>query len=129
MTTTKQEPQTRPSREAVILEMDRQLSHVKELKRGSRGEERKKLQEWNEILAEAKRSLMDNTLSDEQIRHLVRKGCRLCGAIPANQVGPFGEAMAWVTSSEEMSRNVRATHNLGDLLRTQLQSVETEAQQ
>ena len=127
MTTTERETQTKPSREAVIHELDRQLGHVKDLKRGSRGEERKKLQDWNEMLADAKRALMQDTLSDKQIRDLVRRACRLCGAIPANHMGPFGEAMAWVTTSEEMSRNVRATHDLGDLLRTQLPAAEAEA--
>ena len=112
------EPQT--NREDVVAEVDVLIQHTAVLLKGQRGNARRGLMDWRSALEDAKQSVLEGTISEEQVSALVDRGCRLAGVFPADRIGDRGYAEVWMTTSEVMANNVTIVQRLGDLLRTQI---------
>ncbi len=116
------EPQT--SRENVVAELDFQIQYATELLKGRRGNVRRSLMDWKSALEDAKQSVVEGTITEEQVTALVDRGCRQAGAVRSNMIGHFADRPVWIVTGEEMANNVTIMQRLGDLLRTQINSAE-----
>ena len=116
------EPQI--NREDVVAELDAQIRHVITVLKGRRGRVRRSLTGWPP-LEDARKSVMEGSITEAQVRALVHRGCRLAGAVPAERVGHDGETEIWITTGEAVSSNVAIVQRLGHLLRTQVNGVDT----
>ena len=107
------------NRDDVIAELDARIRRATGALKGRRGRARRSLMDWISSLEDARTSVAAGTTSEAQVRALVDRGCRLCGAFPAEQVGNDGERQVWITTGEDMANNVAIVQHLGRLLRTQ----------
>ncbi len=112
------EPQI--NREDVVAELDAQIRHAAAVLKGRRGHVRRSLVAWKSALADARKFVVEGTITEAQVRALVHRGCRLAGAVRAERVGHDGETEVWITTGEAVSSNVAIVQRLGRLLRTQV---------
>ena len=112
------------NRDDVIAELDAQIRHATGALKGLRGRVRRNLMDWIGVLEDARQSVMEGTVTETQVASLVDRGCRLAGAVPADQVGHDGERQVWITTGEAMASNVAIVQHLGRLLRTQIEGGE-----
>ena len=113
------------SRENVIAELDFQIQYATELLKGRRGNVRRSLMDWKSTLEDAKQSVVEGTITEEQVTALVDRGCRQAGAVRSNMTGHFADRPVWVVTGEDMANNVAIMQRLGDLLRTQINGTES----
>ena len=107
------------NRDDVIAELDAQIRHATGALKGRRGNARRSLIAWKSALEDARKAVTAGAITEAQVRALVDQGCRLAGAFPADQVGNRGLHTVWMTTSEDMAKNVAIVQHLGRLLRTQ----------
>ena len=112
------EPQI--NREDVVAELDALIQHTATILKGRRGNVRRRLMGWKSALEDARRSVAEGTITEEQVETLVDQGCRLAGAFPAEQVADRGLRTVWMITGEAMANDVAIIQRLGDLLWTQI---------
>ena len=112
--------ETRINRDDVIADLDAQIEHTTAALKGKRGNVRRRLVSWRSALEDARRSVVEGTTTEAQVWALVRRGCRLAGAVPSQRVGQDGDHTVWITTGEDMARDVAIVRQLGHLLRTQI---------
>ena len=117
--------ETQFGRDDVVAELDVQIEHAAAVLKGRRGNARRSLLAWKSALEDARESVMDGTTTEAQVSALVRRGCRLAGAVPSQMVGHDGDQPVWITTDEAMARNVAVVQQLGGLLRTQINAADT----
>ncbi len=108
------------NRDDVIAELDAQIGHVAAILKGKRGNVRRSLTGWESALEDARKSVIEGTITAAQVNALVHRGCRLAGAVPAQRVGHDGETEVWISTGAAVSSNVAIVQRLGRLLRTQV---------
>ena len=92
------------NREVVVAELDAQIRHAIGILKARRGNVRRSLIGWKGALEDARKSVVEGTTTEAQVRALVHRGCRLAGAVPAERVGHDGETEIWITTGEAVSR-------------------------